>query len=174
MYFGNYQSVERFAAWERILSLRLLQQLRKNWESEILLISFWTNSSKGNEIKVPGTKDAHAEKSMPPLETKRWPDYHDLYLILFTASSVVAELREVCYTYDLDSVHQFTSSHCSGDAFLKTWEVDLELLRDREHLEMAENMIRGAVAAIFQGKQQVWETFQCQRRIEFRTVNWRR
>ena len=37
----------------------------------------------------------------------------------------------------------------SGDTFLKTCNADIELLTDREHLEMTENMIRGGVASVF-------------------------
>ena len=43
-------------------------------------------------------------------------------------------------------------SHLSGDAFLKHCKADIELLTDREHLEMVENMIRGGVASVFDKK----------------------
>ena len=63
---------------------------------------------------------------------------------------MVEEFRTLCYnTYGLDSAHYFTCSHLSGDAFLKKCRADIELLTDREHLEMVENMIRGGVASVF-------------------------
>ena len=52
-------------------------------------------------------------------------------------------------TYGLDSAHYFTCSNLSGDAFLKVSNVSIVLLSDREHLEIAENLIRGGVASVF-------------------------
>ncbi|MEO1765344.1 MAG: hypothetical protein AAFR83_26300, partial [Cyanobacteria bacterium J06629_18] len=53
-------------------------------------------------------------------------------------------------TYGLDSAHYFTCSHLSGDAFLKKCRADIELLTEREHLEMVEDMIRGGVSSVFE------------------------
>ena len=52
-------------------------------------------------------------------------------------------------TYGLDSAHFFSCSNLSGDAFLKVSGDDVELLTNREHLEMAENLKRGGVASVF-------------------------
>ena len=79
-------------------------------------------------------------------------DYHDLYLKTDTLilACVVEEFLTLCYkTYGLDSAHNFTSSHLSGDAFLKKCLADIELLTDCSHLEMVEDMIRGGVASVF-------------------------
>ena len=79
-------------------------------------------------------------------------DYHDLYLKTDTLllACVGEEFRSVCYkTYGLDSAHYYTCSHLSGDAFLKICKADVELLTDREHLEMVEDMIRGGVSSVF-------------------------
>ena len=58
-------------------------------------------------------------------------------------------LRSALYLWPRQCSFFLTSSHFSGDAFVKTCEADLELLIDREHLEIAENVIRGGVASIF-------------------------
>ena len=82
-------------------------------------------------------------------------DYHDLYLKTDTLllACVFEEFRSLCYkTYGLDSAHYFTCSHVSGDAFLKHCKADIELLTDREHMEIVENMIRGGVASVFDKK----------------------
>ena len=42
-----------------------------------------------------------------------------------------------------------TCSHLSGDAFLKISKARVELLTDRSHLEVAENLIRGGVSLVF-------------------------
>ena len=59
----------------------------------------------------------------------------------------------VCYeTYKIDYAQYFTSSNLSGDAFLRTFKADLHLLTDREHLDTAENLIRGGIASVFEKK----------------------
>ena len=66
---------------------------------------------------------------------------------------VFSKSPEASYkTYELDSAHYFTCSHLSGDAFLKHFRADIEQLTDRQHLKMAENMIRGGVAWVFDKK----------------------
>ena len=49
----------------------------------------------------------------------------------------------------MDSAHYLRCSNLSEDAFLKVSNVSVELLTDREHLEIAENLIRGGVASVF-------------------------
>ena len=57
----------------------------------------------------------------------------------------------MCYeTYKLDCAQYFTVSNLSGDAFLRTCKADLHLLTDREHLDMAENLIREGIASVFE------------------------
>ena len=76
-------------------------------------------------------------------------DYHDLKTD--TILACVEEFRSVCYeTYKLDSIQYFSSSHLSGDTFLRTCNADLCLITEREHLEMVENMIRGGVSSVYE------------------------
>ena len=57
----------------------------------------------------------------------------------------------MCYeTYKLDCAQYFTASNLSGDAFLRTCKADLHLLTNREHLDMAENLIKGGIASVFE------------------------
>ncbi len=61
------------------------------------------------------------------------------------------EFRSVCYkAYGLDCCFHYSASNLSGDAFLKICKADLELLTNREHLEMAENLLRGGVSSIYE------------------------
>ena len=98
------------------------------------------------------TEYAQAEKNFPTFGCQTLGDYYNLYLKTDTLllACVVEEFRKLCYddTYGLDSGHYFTSSHLSADSFIKICRADLHILTDREHLEMAENMIRGGVASI--------------------------
>ena len=48
------------------------------------------------------------------------------------------------------TVHIFyTASNLSGEAVLKICIAEIELLTDREHLEMAENLIRRGISSVF-------------------------
>ena len=97
----------------------------------------------------------HADNVFQTFGCLNLGDYHDLYLKTDTLllACVFEEFRSLCYkTYGLDSAHYFTCSHLSGDAFLKHCKADIELLTDREHLEMVENMVRGGVASVFDKK----------------------
>ena len=112
----------------------------------------WTDSLRNKAIMLTQDEWEHAKKVYERFACANLGDYHDLYLKTDTLilACVVEEFRSLCYTtYGLDSAHYFTCSHLSGDTFLKKCRADIELLTDREHLEMVENMIRGGVASVF-------------------------
>ena len=76
------------------------------------------------------------------------------YLYLTTDTLILACVFEVftrvCYeAYKLDCAQHFTASNLTGDAFLRTCKADPHLLTDKEHLDMAENLIRGGIASVF-------------------------
>ena len=52
-------------------------------------------------------------------------------------------------TYGLDCAHHYIASNLAGDAFLKNCRVNIQLLTNREHLEIVENMIRGGLASVY-------------------------
>ena len=115
----------------------------------------WKDSLRNGAIMLTQEEWVHADNVFQTFGCLNLGDYHDLYLKTDTLmlACVFEEFRSLCYkTYGLDSAHYFTCSHLSGDAFLKHCRADIELLRDREHLEMVENMIRGGVASVFDKK----------------------
>ena len=66
------------------------------------------------------------------------------------------ELRSVCYnTYGLDCAQFYTASNLSGSACLKVCNPELELLNDRNILDMTERMIRGGLASVFSSRLEV-------------------
>ena len=112
----------------------------------------WKDSLRNGEVMITEDQWQHAEKVYEQFQCENLGDYHNLYLLTDTLllACVVEEFRSLCYkTYGLDSAHYFTCSHLSGDAFLKICRADIELLTDRSHLEMVENMIRGGVSSVF-------------------------
>ena len=94
----------------------------------------------------------HARSIFEIFKCQDMGDYHDLYLTLDTLilASVMEEFREVCFkTYGLDCVQFYTASNLSGAAFMKVCETPIELLTDREHLDLVEKLIRGGVASVY-------------------------
>ena len=115
----------------------------------------WKDSLRNGAVMVTQEEWKHAENVFRTFGCQNLGEYHDLYLKMDTLilACVFEEFRSLCYkTYGLDSAHYFTCSHLSGDAFLKHCRSDIELLTDREHLEMVENMNRGGVASVFDKK----------------------
>ena len=115
----------------------------------------WKDSLRNGAIMVTQEEWTHADNVYQTFGCLNLGDYHDLYLKTDTLllACVFEEFTSLCYkTYGLDRAHYFTCSHLSGDAFLKHCRADIELLTDREHLEMVENMIRGGVASVFDKK----------------------
>ena len=113
---------------------------------------FWTNSLQDGAISISETEFEHAKHVFAVFNCETLGDYHDVYLISDTLllACVFEAFRKMTFsTYGLDSAHFFTCSNLSGDAFLKVSGADVELLTNREHLEMAENLIRGGVASVF-------------------------
>ena len=151
--FQFYQPIEReLFHQKRFYPYSFFDSFAKFQENQLPPINYWTNSFSGSEICLNETKYAHAEKVFAIIGCQTLSDYHNLYLKTDTLllACVVEEFRKLCYdTYGFDSAHYFTSSHLSGVAFIKICRADLHLLTDREHVEVAENMIGGGVASIF-------------------------
>ena len=115
----------------------------------------WKDSLRNGAIMVTQEEWKHADNVFQTFGCLNLGDYHDLYLKTDTLllACVFEEFKSLFYkTYGLDSAHYLTCSHLSGDAFLKHCKADIELLTDREHLEMVENMVRGGVASVFDKK----------------------
>ena len=122
-------------------------------ESALPPIDNWSNSLREGEVSITADDWNHANLVFKTFGCENLGDYHDLYLKTDTLllACVVEEFRSVCYeTYKLDSIQYFSSSHLSGDAFLRTCKADLCLITEREHLEMVENMIRGGVSSVYE------------------------
>ena len=64
---------------------------------------------------------------------------------------VFEAFRDICNdTYGLDCAQYYGASNLSGDAFLKVCKPDLNLLTEREQLELVENTVRGGVSSIYE------------------------
>ncbi|XP_075259949.1 uncharacterized protein LOC142351664 [Convolutriloba macropyga] len=112
----------------------------------------WTNSLQQYEVTVTEAEYARALEVFELFNCRNIGDYYNLYLTtdVFLLATVVLCFRKVCYeTYGVDCCQYYTASNLSGDAMLKICKPDLELLTEREHLDMVENLIRGGVSSVF-------------------------
>ena len=82
-------------------------------------------------------------------------DYHDSYLKLDCALlACVCEFhRQLSFdTYKLDSMHFFALPNMAKEAPLRICKANIELLTEREHLDMIEPAIPGGVASVFESR----------------------
>ena len=87
------------------------------------------------------------------LECRTLQDYHDSYLKLDCAllACVCDFHRQLSFDkHKLDSMHFFTLPNMAKEASLRTCKANVELLTEREHLDMIEPAIRGEVTSVFE------------------------
>ena len=152
-HFASYDQSERDLLYRKgFYPYSYFDNHDKFEEKQLPALENWTNSLNGGTVSITAEDLQHAQKVFSTFNCQTLGDYHDLYLTIdtFLLACVFEEFRKMTFsTYGLDSAHYFTCSNLSGDAFLKVSNVSIELLTDREHLEIAENLIRGGVASVF-------------------------
>ena len=113
----------------------------------------WGNTLDGGAVKVTETILQHARRLWEILECGTLQDYHDSYLKLdYALLACVCEFhRQLSFdTYKLDCMHFFTLPNMAKEASLRICNV--ELLTEREHLDMIEPAIRGGVTSVFESR----------------------
>ena len=172
-HFGGYtEKKRRLLHGKGFYPYSYFDDLSKFQETALPSIDCWTNSLKEGEQSITEEQWHHANIVFKTFGCENLGDYHDLYLKTDTLllACVVEEFRRVCYeTYKLDSIQYISSSHLSGDAFLRTCKADLCLVTEREHLEMVENMIRGGVSSVYEKRH-----FKCNKNISTTMIQLKR
>ena len=121
-------------------------------ETELPSREKWTNSLQQYQVSVTEDEYEHALRVFQAFKCKTIGEYYNLYLKtdVFLLAAIVLCFRKVCYqTYGLDCCQYYTASNLSGNAMLKICKAPLELLTDREQLDMVEGLIRGGVSSIY-------------------------
>ena len=125
-------------------------------ENELPLLQNWSDVSNGGKVAVSQADLEHARKVFRVFKCQNLEDYHNLYLKCDTLllACVFEEFRQISHqTYGLDCAHHFSASNLAGDAFKRICkDSNVQLLSDRRHLEMVENMMRGGTAFVFHSR----------------------
>ena len=100
-------------------------------------LSKWGNTLDGGAVKVTETNLPHARRMWEILECGT---LHDSYFH-----------RQLCFdTYKMDCMHFFNLPNMAKEASLRNCKANVELLTEREHLDIIEPVIRGGVASVFE------------------------
>lgn len=121
-------------------------------ETQLPPLCEWRNTLADGEVLLTEKEFQDAQKVYTVFHCRNLGDYHDLYLTVdvLLLASVFEEFRSLCYTsYGLDCVYYYTASNLSGDSFLRICKPDIQLMIEREQLEIVENLLRGGMSSIF-------------------------
>ena len=121
-------------------------------ESKLPPRSLWTNSLHQFEVNVTQEEYEQAVEVFKIFECSTVVEYYDIYLQTdyFLLAAIVVCFRKVCYErYGLDCCQYYTASNLSGDAMLRTCKAPIELLTQREHLDIVENLISGGISSVY-------------------------
>ena len=121
-------------------------------EERLPPLSEWRNTLEGGKLAVSEENLNHANQLWKLLGCKTLQDYHDAYLKLDCAFlACVREFhREFSFrTYKLDCMLFYTLPNMAKEASLKICKANIELMTERENLDMIEPAIRGGVTSVY-------------------------
>ena len=113
----------------------------------------WINTLTGE--KLPEKDYKHAKKVWKSLGIKNMGEYHDIYLQVdvCTLADVFENFRTLAYkNFGLDPAHFLTAPHFAWDAMLKTTKVQLDLLAEKDHLDIIRRGIRGGMCGVYHSR----------------------
>ena len=121
-------------------------------ETELSSFEKWKNSLDNGKLQITEEELQKAKTVSDTFQCCILEHYHNLYLNCdtFLLACVFEEFRRLCInTYEMDCTPHYSASNLAGDAFLKICRANIQLLTNREHLEIVENMIRGGLASVY-------------------------
>ena len=113
----------------------------------------WCNTLEGNAVTITQKKLIHAWTMWNTMNCQTLKDYNDAYLKTDCALlACVCEFhRELSFsTYKLDCTHFYNLPNMAKEASLRICKAEVELLTEREHLDMIEGAVRGGVCSDYE------------------------
>ena len=156
-YFANETEEQRcLIRQKRFYPYSFMTKREKFEEKELPPLQNWSDVLNGGKVAVSQADLEHTRKVFKVFKCQNLEDYHNLYLKCDTLllTCVFEEFRQISHqTYGLDCAHHFSASNLAGDAFKRICkDSNVQLLSDRRHLEMVENMMRGGTASVFHSR----------------------
>ena len=122
-------------------------------ENSLPPLNEWRNTLEGNAVTITQENLNHAKTMWNTLNCPTLQDYHAAYLKTDCALlACVCEFhRELSFcTYKLDCMHFYTLPNMAKEASLRICKAEVELLTEREHLDMIEGAVRGGVCSVYE------------------------
>ena len=113
----------------------------------------WINTLTGE--KLPDEDYQHAKKVWQTLRIENTGQYHDNYLQVdvCTLADVFENFRTLAYkNFGLDPAHFLTAPHFAWEAMLKTTKIQLDLLAEKDHLDIIRRGIRGGMCGVYHSR----------------------
>ena len=122
-------------------------------EKSLPPLSEWRITLECGKLAVSEENLSHVYQMWKLLGCKTLQGYHDAYLKLDCAfiACVFEFHRELSFrTYKLDCMHFYTLINMAKAASLKICKANIELMKEREHLDKIEPAIRGGVTSVYE------------------------
>ena len=122
-------------------------------EKSLPPLNEWRNTLEGNAVTITQEKLNHANTMWTTLNCQTLQDYRDAYLKTDCALfAFVCEFhRELNFSnYELDCMHFYTLPIMAKKTSLRGRKAEIELLTEREHLDMIERAVRGEVCSVYE------------------------
>ena len=121
-------------------------------EKELLPLQNSSDVLNGGKLAVSEADLEHSRKNFREFKCQNFEDYHNLYLKCDTIllACVFEEFRKISHQkYGLVCLHRFSASNLAGVAFKRICkDSNVQLISNRRHLEMVENMMRVGTASV--------------------------
>ena len=156
-YFANETEEQRCLIRQKsFYHYSYMTKRKKIAEKELPPLQNESNILNGGKFAVSQVDLEHARKVFRVFNCQNLEDYLNLYLKCDTLLLVCVfeEFWQISHqTYGLDCAHHFSASNLAGDAIKRICkDSKVQLLSDRRHLEMAENLMRGGTASVFHSR----------------------
>ena len=139
--FDSDQSVDALSSIKEkgIYPYSYMTDRSKLAETELPPIEKWKNSLDNGKMQITEEELQKAKTVFATFQCRNLEDYHNLYLKCDTLllACVFEEFWRLCMnTYGLDCAHHYSASNLAGDAFLKICRANIQLLTNREYMEI--------------------------------------
>ena len=141
--------------------------------SETKLPDIWINTLTNERISESDYQ--HAKDVWHALQIHNLGEYHDIYLRVdvTTLADVFENFRKLCFHhFNLDPAHFLTAPHFAWNAMLKTTKVKLDILAEKDHLDIVRRGIRGGMCGVYHSRYFQANNPRCENYEDTKPTTW--